>query len=369
MATTQAQPTPAPNVNGNVPEPARDVNAELLDQVLVQPRHTPEQIKDMAKTVSKTGMYGMTPEQAEVLMLICQAEGHHPMEAIRRYHIIENKPAMRADYMEAKFQANGGGLEWGDTTVEFAEVTMWHPIRHPKKKLYRVTLKELCESGVAIGKGGDLKANYRRHPRSMLRARVLTEGIRAIDPGVIVGMYSEEEVSDFVPVESESKPKLENGTDHGTGMYCSPEHAQAWDRKLRNYIDGRQARYLDTWCSKTDGEYPKDFPQYLCTSVEADVHLVRTAIQAGRLDSRSIDENGRRRGTDGQLTGILNAGTQEQRNWLIGELKRFVDERERVAVQRIKTSNPELFEDEDESDGDPIDPNEAGGSDDEETGD
>jgi len=41
------------------------------------------------------------------------------------------------------------------------------------------------------------KDNWRKFPRAMLRSRVVSEGIRTVFPGVVVGVYTPEEVADF----------------------------------------------------------------------------------------------------------------------------------------------------------------------------
>ncbi len=71
------------------------------------------EIESMAIAVSKSGLFGMkTPDQAIALMLLCQAEGLHPAIAARDYHIIQGRPALKADAMLARFQQAGGKVEW-----------------------------------------------------------------------------------------------------------------------------------------------------------------------------------------------------------------------------------------------------------------
>lgn len=41
------------------------------------------------------------------------------------------------------------------------------------------------------------KDTWKQYPRQMLRARVISEGIRTVYPGVAVGVYTPEEVQDF----------------------------------------------------------------------------------------------------------------------------------------------------------------------------
>jgi len=43
------------------------------------------------------------------------------------------------------------------------------------------------------------KDNWKNYPRAMLRARVVSEGIRSVYPGCVVGVYTPEEVQDFAP--------------------------------------------------------------------------------------------------------------------------------------------------------------------------
>jgi hypothetical protein len=49
------------------------------------------------------------------------------------------------------------------------------------------------------------KQTWKQYPRQMLRARVISEGIRTVYPGVAVGIYTPEEVNDFdaAPVKAE----------------------------------------------------------------------------------------------------------------------------------------------------------------------
>ena len=46
-----------------------------------------------------------------------------------------------------------------------------------------------------------------KFPRQMLRSRVVSEGIRTVDPGAVCGAYTPEEVQDFAPLAPE-KPAV-----------------------------------------------------------------------------------------------------------------------------------------------------------------
>lgn len=49
----------------------------------------------------------------------------------------------------------------------------------------------------AAGLGG--KDNWKKYPRQMLRARVISDGVRGVYPAVLQGFYTPEEVQDFAP--------------------------------------------------------------------------------------------------------------------------------------------------------------------------
>lgn len=154
-----------------------------------------EDVWRMAQAVARSGLFGMkSPEEAMALMLIAQAEGQHPAVAARDYHIVEGKPSLKADAMLARFIQAGGKVKWSAYTDEKVEATFSHP------QGGEVTLDWTIERATKItskGKKITDKDNWRNYPRQMLRARVISEGIRTVYPGVAVGVYTPEEVEDF----------------------------------------------------------------------------------------------------------------------------------------------------------------------------
>jgi hypothetical protein len=147
-------------------------------------------IERMALAVAKSGMFGVrTPEQATALMLIAQAEGLHPAIAARDYHVIQGRPALRADAMLARFQAAGGRVEW----LEHSDTKVSARFSHPSGG--SVVIDWTFERAKNAGLTG--KETWRAYPRQMLRSRVISEGVRAVFPGVAVGTYTVEEVQDM----------------------------------------------------------------------------------------------------------------------------------------------------------------------------
>lgn len=147
-------------------------------------------IEKMALAVAKSGMFGVrTPEQAMSLMLIAQAEGLHPAIAARDYHVIQGRPALRADAMLARFQLAGGKVEW----IDHSDTKVSARFSHPQGG--SVVIDWTFERAKNAGLTG--KETWRAYPRQMLRSRVISEGVRAVFPGVAVGTYTVEEVQDM----------------------------------------------------------------------------------------------------------------------------------------------------------------------------
>lgn len=147
-------------------------------------------IERMAVAVAKSNLFGIkSPEQAMALMLIAQAEGLHPAIAARDYHVIQGKAALKSDAMLARFIAAGGKVEWH----EYTDTAVTATFSHGSGGSVRIgwTIAQAKAAGLAS------KDVWKQYPRAMLRARVISEGIRTVYPGVCVGVYTPEEVQDF----------------------------------------------------------------------------------------------------------------------------------------------------------------------------
>ncbi len=149
-------------------------------------------IERMASAIAKSGLFGMkTPEQAVALMLIAQAEGMHPAIAARDYHVIQGRPALKADAMLARFQTAGGKVNWTSYTDENVTGVFSHPAGGSVEIAW--TMKQARSIGLGT------KDNWKNYPRAMLRARCISEGIRTVYPACVAGVYTPEEVQDFEP--------------------------------------------------------------------------------------------------------------------------------------------------------------------------
>ena len=149
-------------------------------------------IQTMAEVAAKSKMFGFkNTEEAMAIMLLCQAENLHPAIAMRDFHVIQGRPALKADAMLARFQQAGGSVNW--KVYEDEQVT--GIFSHPQGGSLEVTWTLAKAKLIGIAN----KDNWKNYSRAMLRARCVSEGIRSVYPGCVVGVYTPEEVQDFTP--------------------------------------------------------------------------------------------------------------------------------------------------------------------------
>lgn len=156
----------------------------------------------MCASVAKSGIGGIkTPEAAFALTAMALAEdqdaGDSPVaflralgRAQRDYHVINGRPTLKADAMLARFQSAGGKVRWS----EYSDKRVCGEFAHPAGGSIELdwTIDRAKTAGL-IKPGSPWIA----HPRAMLRARVISEAIRTVFPGVISGLYSPEEAAEI----------------------------------------------------------------------------------------------------------------------------------------------------------------------------
>jgi len=147
-------------------------------------------LRSLAQDVASSGMFSInTPQQAMTLMVLAQAEGLHPGAACRDYNLIGGKPSMKAEAMLRRFQESGGRVEWLVYSDEKVEAKFTHP--QGGSVTIDWTLERAKKAGLAD------KAIWKNYPRNMLRARVVSEGVRMVFPAATGGVYTPEEVQDM----------------------------------------------------------------------------------------------------------------------------------------------------------------------------
>lgn len=151
--------------------------------------HDVSEIERMARAIAGSNLFGITkPEQAITLCLIAQAEGRHPASAAQDYHIIQGKPAKKADAMLRDFLSGGGKVKWHVLDDKQADATFSHPAGGEVRITWDMERAKMAGLATPM---------WKKYPRQMLRSRTVSEGVRTVYPMATSGMYVPEEVQDF----------------------------------------------------------------------------------------------------------------------------------------------------------------------------
>lgn len=151
---------------------------------------TVQDMSNLSVAFAKSGLFGYkSSSEAFALMAIAQANGLHPAKAAERYHIIQGRPAMKADAMLSAFQEAGGKVRWIKRTDTECKLHLEHPQGGELDVSW--TIDRANKAGLTG------KSTWKQFPAQMLSARCVSEGVRALFPACLSGMYTPEEVQDF----------------------------------------------------------------------------------------------------------------------------------------------------------------------------
>ena len=154
---------------------------------------TVQEMDVYAMNIVNSGFCGFKNKSEVItLALIAQDEGRSIGSVARDYHIINGRPALKADAMLARYQAAGGKVEW----MEISNNRCSAKFTHPNSGTFELswTIEDATKAGITSN------PTWKKYPRAMLRARVISEGIRTSFPAVICGTYTPEECEDMEPV-------------------------------------------------------------------------------------------------------------------------------------------------------------------------
>ena len=175
----------------------------LRSQTEIQPRFNFEEMTSIAKVVSESGLFGrLTQPQVLTLMMLCEAEGIHPVKALQLYDIIDGKPTPKAVALLARFMESGGSVEWHEQGKTAAEATFTHPKTCPTGVRVRYTIEDAQCAGLAH------KDNWKKNPADMLVARVCSRGVKRANPACILGMDIPEADEQPSPIETTARSAL-----------------------------------------------------------------------------------------------------------------------------------------------------------------
>mgnify|MGYP001606881587 CR=1 FL=1 len=168
----------------------------------------PDMVK-MAEYAFASKMYPVqSVAQAFSLIMTGQAFGIHPWLALRMFHYFLGKHSMTAEAMQALFQSKGGTIRYIERTDAACEMEFMHPQCGTFAVRWTIEMAQGIkqyqkEDGESKGAFKILaeKDNWKNYPRRMLNVRCISEGVRSALPGVVIGIYTPEEIEDMTPDE------------------------------------------------------------------------------------------------------------------------------------------------------------------------
>jgi hypothetical protein len=151
-----------------------------------------DEMLKMAGVIANAGMFRMNANQAASLMFLAQSLRIHPMQGLMRFHITQDgRPTMRADAMLAGFLASGGTIKYIQRTDQSVIVHGAHPASGELRVCWDKSRAE------AAGLWAKPRTPWVTNPCQMLSARCVAELVRALNPGVAIGMYVPEEFNEM----------------------------------------------------------------------------------------------------------------------------------------------------------------------------
>jgi len=189
-------------------------------------------------------MFGCTQRgQGLVLAMTCVMEGISPMRVNQTYHIIEGRLSMRADAMLARYVERGGKY----TIIERSATRAAAVFEKDTNRIEtEYTLDEAQRQGLPYRKDGKtLKENWTRYPKQMLWARLVSDTVRALDPGVCAGTYTPEELQD-APVEIPPITAFDISSDGETSKADAPIKATRTKTETPKVVEPEPAQKLES---------------------------------------------------------------------------------------------------------------------------
>ena len=160
-------------------------------------------IERIGTMLAKANIYGASSiEQGQAIALHCSIEGITPIDFKRTYHMFNGNLTMRADAMLATFNKRGGKHVVVERTAEKATIqTIKDGIQHD----FSITWEEIQHEPFVFSKGGKAFKHNWATPRARMQslwARLVSDTIRVVDPGVCAGVYTPEETEDSAPADT-----------------------------------------------------------------------------------------------------------------------------------------------------------------------
>lgn len=132
-----------------------------------------------------------TPEQVMIILMMGEELGLHPMQSIRSIHVINGKPTLSAQLMQAMVMKSGTCPRWDVDVMTDTECTITAQRGQGKPLTVTWTIEQAKRAGLT---GKDVWRNY---AAAMLNARATSTIARALWPDVVGGYLTPEEAKDL----------------------------------------------------------------------------------------------------------------------------------------------------------------------------
>lgn len=159
---------------------------------------------EISKRVAGSGLLGSRDEnQIFTLMMLAYKDGINPVQASMDYHIIQGKPALSSQATLVRFQKAGGKIKYLKRTDTECTIEFMH--EQAGELTITWNMERAKQAGLNLN-----KQNWKQYPRQMLAARCIAEGVRALYPASLDGLYLVEEVQDFETNSPQSRKPFNN---------------------------------------------------------------------------------------------------------------------------------------------------------------
>ncbi len=135
-----------------------------------------------------------------------------------------------------------------------------------------------------------------------------------------------------------------NNSGHGRGQYASPEQVEVYLAASDLYREMRNQSWLDRWTDEHTGEFLGGTNGELVNRWQLDNHLVKWAVETGRLDPASLPEGGVKNRQIGMYAAVIYHRSKADRKALSQEARKYFDQQEARAIESLKKAKPELFQ-------------------------
>ena len=260
-------------------------------------KYTIEELKEMASAISKTKIMG-TNSYTDIFALMIIANENE--ESFTDYDIILGRISLKSQAVLIRFQKAGGKIKYlkrddNECTIEF-----YH--NDAGSLIITWDMARARQAGLNIN-----KQNWKQYPRQMLSARCIAEGVRALYPACLKGMYLSEEVQDFEANSPQLRDKNinenninENNIDNSqydinTNTYINYDICPLGNNKGRFWKDldiGTLDKALQYYKEKNENNYSNVIEKILLEKIEREKTKDRETISVSEDEEVYNEEDG-----------------------------------------------------------------------------